>query len=111
MGEDGNSEVFRGEAFATAGVEKLRGGATTDYTELLKIDDIDAYIIFTIGYSQRFNPKFAYVRKSLHAGTLGKPVAAMVSRHITRGLGNKIGGRIKLSPAAMEATHDLDFVL
>jgi predicted dehydrogenase len=34
-----------------------------------------------------------------------------VSRHITRNLGNKIGGRIKLSPAAMEATHDIDFVL
>ena len=66
---------------------------------------------FTIGYSQRFNPKFAYVKKSLNDGTLGKPVAAVVSRHITRGLGNKIGGRIKLSPAAMEATHDLDFLL
>jgi scyllo-inositol 2-dehydrogenase (NAD+) len=34
-----------------------------------------------------------------------------VSRHITRGLGNKIGGRIKLSPAVMEATHDIDFAL
>ncbi len=66
---------------------------------------------FTIGYSQRFNPKFAYVKKSLNDGTLGSPVAAVVSRHITRGLGNKIGGRIKLSPAAMEATHDLDFLL
>ncbi len=66
---------------------------------------------FTIGYSQRFNPKFAYVKKSLSDGTLGKPVAAVVSRHITRGLGTKIGGRIKLSPAAMEATHDLDFLL
>ena len=66
---------------------------------------------FTIGYSQRFNPKFAYVKKSLNDGTLGDPVCAVVSRHITRGLGNKIGGRIKLSPAAMEATHDLDFVL
>jgi predicted dehydrogenase len=35
----------------------------------------------------------------------------LVSRHITRSLGSKIGSRIKLSPAAMEATHDLDFVL
>ena len=35
----------------------------------------------------------------------------MVSRHLTRGLGNKISGRIKLSPAAMEATHDIDFLL
>ena len=66
---------------------------------------------FTIGYSQRFNPKYAYVRKLIREGTIGKPVSALVSRHITRGLGSKISGRIKLSPAAMEATHDLDFVL
>ncbi|HKE38724.1 MAG TPA: Gfo/Idh/MocA family oxidoreductase [Casimicrobiaceae bacterium] len=66
---------------------------------------------FTIGYSQRFNPKFAYVRKSIRDGTIGRPVSALVSRHITRSLGKKISGRIKLSPAAMEATHDLDFVL
>jgi len=66
---------------------------------------------FTIGYSQRFNPKFAYVKQCFEDGTLGRPVSALVSRHITRGLGKKITGRIKLSPAAMEATHDLDFVL
>ncbi|MBT3549600.1 MAG: Gfo/Idh/MocA family oxidoreductase [Rhodospirillaceae bacterium] len=66
---------------------------------------------FSIGYSQRFNPKFAYVKKSLNDGTLGAPVAAVVSRHLTRSLGARISGRIKLSPAAMEATHDLDFVL
>jgi predicted dehydrogenase len=66
---------------------------------------------FTIGYSQRFNPKFAYVKQCLDDGTLGSPVSALVSRHITRNLGKKIGGSIKLSPAAMEATHDLDFVL
>lgn len=65
----------------------------------------------TIGYSQRFNPKFAYVRKALRDGTIGRPVSALVSRHITRNLGKKISGRIALSPAAMEATHDLDFVL
>src|SRR2546421_5164562 len=66
---------------------------------------------FTIGYSQRFNPKYAYVRKCIRDGTIGKPVTALVSRHITRMLGTKISGRSKLSPAAMEATHDLDFVL
>jgi predicted dehydrogenase len=65
---------------------------------------------FTIGYSQRFNPKFAYVRQSIRNGTIGRPVSALVSRHITRNLGKKISGRIKLSPAAMESTHDLDFV-
>ncbi|TMG87792.1 MAG: Gfo/Idh/MocA family oxidoreductase, partial [Betaproteobacteria bacterium] len=39
---------------------------------------------FTIGYSQRFNPKFAYVRKSIRDGSIGRPVSALVSRHITR---------------------------
>ena len=63
---------------------------------------------FTIGYSQRFNPKYAYVRKTLRDGTIGRPVSALVSRHISRSLGKKISGRVKLSPAAMEATHDLD---
>jgi scyllo-inositol 2-dehydrogenase (NAD+) len=66
---------------------------------------------FSIGYSQRFNPKFAYVKRCIEDGTLGRPVSALVSRHITRGLGTKITGRSKLSPAAMECTHDLDFVL
>ena len=66
---------------------------------------------FTIGYSQRYNPKFAYVRKQIVDGAIGKPVSALVSRHITRSLGKKITGRGKLSPAAMESTHDLDFIL
>jgi predicted dehydrogenase len=66
---------------------------------------------FTIGYSQRFNPKFAYVRQCIRDGTIGKPVSALVSRHISRSLGKKISGRMKLSPAAMESTHDLDFLL
>jgi predicted dehydrogenase len=144
-----------------AEVAKATGAktATADYRELLKIKEIDAYMIsatpetnhypmarecllagkhvflekpiaielheaddliaiarrnkvkFTIGYSQRFNPKFAYVKKALADGNIGKPVSALVSRHITRSLGKKITGRGKLSPAAMEATHDLDFVL
>ena len=78
--------------------------------ELIAIARTNA-LKFTIGYSQRFNPKFAYVRKCATDGTLGKPVSALVSRHIGRSLGKKITGRSKLSPAAMEATHDLDFVL
>lgn len=84
--------------------------------ELSEADDLitlsrDKGLLFTIGYSQRFNPKFAYVKRSIDDGTIGQPVSALVSRHITRNLGKKIGGRIKLSPAAMEATHDIDFVL
>ena len=77
--------------------------------ELIKIAR-EKKLKFTIGYSQRFNPKYAYVRKSIRDKTIGTPVTALVSRHITRMLGTKISGRSKLSPAAMEATHDLDFV-
>jgi predicted dehydrogenase len=84
--------------------------------ELAEADELIALsrekkLTFTIGYSQRFNPKFAYVKRSIEDGTIGEPVSALVSRHITRNLGKKIGGRVKLSPAAMEATHDIDFVL
>ena len=78
--------------------------------ELIKISK-ERKLKFTIGYSQRFNPKFAYVRQCIRDGTIGKPVSALVSRHITRSLGKKISGRVKLSPAAMESTHDLDFLL
>jgi len=37
-------------------------------------------------------------------------VSVMVSRHLSRSLGKKIASRGRLSPAAMESTHDLDFV-
>jgi predicted dehydrogenase len=65
---------------------------------------------FTIGYSQRFNPKVAYAKKKMGDGTLGRTVSVMVSRHLSRSLGKKIASRGRLSPAAMESTHDLDFV-
>jgi predicted dehydrogenase len=68
-------------------------------------------LAFTIAYSQRFNPKFVYIKRSLEDGTIGEPVSALVSRHITRNLGKKISGRVRLSPAAMESTHDIDFVM
>ncbi|GFG55356.1 oxidoreductase [Mycolicibacterium agri] len=64
---------------------------------------------FTIGYSQRFNPKPAMIKRAINQGTLGEVTSILLSRHITRTLGAKISSRTKLSPAAMEATHDLDF--
>ena len=84
--------------------------------ELAEADELIAIakrnkLKFSIGYSQRFNTKFAYVRRSIRDGSIGTPVSALVSRHISRSLGKKITGRTKLSPAAMESTHDLDFVL
>ncbi len=82
--------------------------------ELFEADELIAIakrsnVKFTIGYSQRFNPKIAYAKKKIADGTLGRPVSVMVSRHLTRNLGKKIAGRTRLSPAAMESTHDLDF--
>ena len=65
---------------------------------------------FTIGYSQRFNPKIAYAKKKIVDGTLGKVVSVLVSRHLSRELGKKIASRVRLSPVVMESTHDLDFV-
>ena len=65
---------------------------------------------FTIGYSQRFNPKIAYAKKKITDGTLGDVVSVLVSRHLSRDLGKKIAGRVRLSPVVMESTHDLDFV-
>ena len=65
---------------------------------------------FTIGYSQRFNTKFAYAKQKIVDGTLGKLVSVLVSRHLSRSLGKKIASRVRLSPVVMESTHDLDFV-
>jgi predicted dehydrogenase len=83
--------------------------------ELFEADELIATarrnnVKFTIGYSQRFNAKIAYAKKRIADGTLGKVVSVMVSRHISRSLGKRIAGRVRLSPAAMESTHDLDFV-
>ena len=83
--------------------------------ELFEADELIAIakrnnVKFTIGYSQRFNTKVAYAKKKITDGTLGRTVSVMVSRHITRNLGKRIAGRTRLSPAAMESTHDLDFV-
>src|SRR4030081_3791489 len=83
--------------------------------ELFEADELieiakRANLKFTIGYSQRFNPKLAYAKKKISDGTLGKPGSVMVSRHLSRSLGKKISSRGRLSPATMESTHDLDFV-
>jgi predicted dehydrogenase len=91
-------------------LEKPMGLELKEADELMALARA-ANLKLTIGYTQRFNPKFAYVKQCLADGTLGRPVTALVSRHLSRSLGNKIGGRVHLSPAVMEATHDIDFVL
>ena len=91
-------------------LEKPMGLELKEADELMKLAR-EAHLKLTIGYTQRFNPKYAYVKKCLRDGTLGAPVTALVSRNVSRSIGNKIGGRIRLSPAVMEATHDIDFIL
>jgi scyllo-inositol 2-dehydrogenase (NAD+) len=91
-------------------LEKPMGIELKEADELMRLA-CEANLKLTIGYTQRFNPKYAYVKRCLEDGTLGRPVTALVSRNISRSLGNKIGGRVRLSPAVMEATHDIDFIL
>jgi len=91
-------------------LEKPIALALEEADELIDIAEANN-LKFTIGYSQRFNAKQAFAKRSLVAGDLGEPSSILVSRHIGRNLGAKIGNRIKLSPAAMEATHDIDFAM
>ncbi len=91
-------------------VEKPIASTMEEADELIAIAEGNN-LKFTVGYSQRFKEKFAFVHKAINDGTIGEPVTCLVSRNVTRELGNKITGRTKLSPAAMEATHDLDFLL
>ena len=64
-----------------------------------------------MGYTRRFDPKYAYVNKAIKEGKIGEPVTCLVSRMVTRELGDKITGRGKLSPATMGGTHSIDFLL
>ena len=91
-------------------LEKPMGLALQEADEMMSLAKKEG-LKLTIGYTQRFNPKYAYVKQCLVNGTLGRPVTALVSRNVSRSIGNKIGGRIRLSPAVMEATHDIDFIL
>ena len=91
-------------------LEKPMALALEEADKLIEIAESNN-LKFTIGYSQRFNSKQALAKRSIASGDLGEPTAILVSRHIGRKLGAKIGNRIKLSPAAMEATHDIDFAM
>ena len=89
-------------------LEKPMALSLEEADELIDIAEAKG-LKFTIGYSQRFNTKQAFAKRSLNDGTLGDPVSVLISRHIGRSLGAKIGTRGKFSPAVMEATHDIDF--
>ncbi len=91
-------------------VEKPIAATETEAEELIEIAEANN-LILTVGYSQRFNPRVAFIRKVIQSGEIGEPVTCLSSRNGTISLGNKIRGRTKLSLAAMAATHDLDFLL
>ncbi|MCC7104828.1 MAG: Gfo/Idh/MocA family oxidoreductase [Chloroflexi bacterium] len=91
-------------------LEKPMAIKLSEADELLRLAR-EAGVKFTIGYTQRFNPKFAYLKQCVTEGKLGRPVSALISRHLTRSLGAKIAGRGDLGPAQMEATHDIDLAL
>jgi scyllo-inositol 2-dehydrogenase (NAD+) len=91
-------------------VEKPLASTTEEADELIRLAR-EKNLKLTVGYSQRFNPRMAYIRKTIQSGAIGEVVTCLVSRNVTRELGEKITGRVKLSPAAMEATHDLDYLM
>jgi predicted dehydrogenase len=91
-------------------LEKPMGLTLGEADELLALARA-GNLLFTVGYTQRFNPKFAFVKQSCVEGRLGRAVTILVSRHLTRALGSKISGRGELGPAQMEATHDIDLAL
>lgn len=91
-------------------LEKPMALTLTEADELIGIARAKG-VLFSIGYTQRFVPKFAYVKQRFADGSLGSPVTVLISRHITRALGQKISSRGELGPAQMEATHDIDLAL
>lgn len=91
-------------------VEKPLTETIAEADELIEIAK-QRNLKLTVGFSQRFNPRFVYARKALRDGVLGDPVTCMISRHLTLDIGNKIAGRTRLSLAVMESSHDIDFLL
>jgi len=91
-------------------VEKPLASTTDEADELIRLAK-DNDLKLSVGYSQRFNPRMAFIRKTIKSGAIGEVVTCLVSRNVTRELGEKITGRVKLSPASMEATHDLGYLL
>jgi predicted dehydrogenase len=91
-------------------VEKPIAPGPEDADEAIALSEA-AGLKIAVGYTRRFDPKYAYVNEAIKEGRIGEPVTCLVSRNITREIGAKIRGRSKLSPAAMGGTHSIDFLL
>jgi predicted dehydrogenase len=91
-------------------VEKPVAPTPAEADEAIALAD-SGNLKLTIGYTRRFDPKYAYINKAIKSGVIGEPVTCLVCRNITREIGAKIKGRSKMSPAAMGGTHSIDFLL
>jgi scyllo-inositol 2-dehydrogenase (NAD+) len=91
-------------------VEKPLAPTSEEADEAIALCDA-GNLRLAIGYTRRFDPKYAYINKAIKAGRIGEPVTCLVSRNITREIGAKIKGRSRMSPAAMGGTHSIDFLL
>ena len=91
-------------------VEKPIAPTPAEADEAIALADAGS-LKLTVGYTRRFDPKYAYINKAIKSGAIGEPVTCLVSRNITREIGTKIKGRSKMSPAAMGGTHSIDFLL
>ena len=91
-------------------LEKPMGFTLEEADELINTAN-KSKLILTVGYTKRFNPKYSYVKKCIQDGSIGEISTAFANTDLSRGLGKKIAGRVKLTPITMEATHDIDFLL
>ncbi|MEK9796154.1 MAG: Gfo/Idh/MocA family oxidoreductase, partial [Alphaproteobacteria bacterium] len=76
-------------------VEKPIAPGPEDTDEAIALSEA-AGLKIAVGYTRRFDPKYAYVNEAIKAGRIGEPVTCLVSRNITREIGAKIRGRSKL---------------
>lgn len=104
--------IFRAvlEAGKHALVEKPIAPTPAEADEAIALSEAGGLKI-AVGYTRRFDPKYAFINHAIKAGKIGEPVTCLVSRNITREIGTKIKGRSKMSPAAMGGTHSIDFLL
>ena len=91
-------------------VEKPIAPSLAETDEAIEIAE-DKGVQLSVGYTRRFDPKYAYVNAAIKRGEIGDPITCLVSRNITREIGTKIKGRSRMSPAAMGGTHSIDFLL
>ena len=69
-------------------IEKPIAPTLREADEAIKLIEVNN-LKFTIGYTRRCDPKYAFINKSLKSGKLGQPVTCLISRNITREIGNK----------------------